>query len=189
MAHGTLYIQISAHSTLKSCWVPPGTHKWVTLKWLMWGSVLVLSRIKKTQISSVMEREQEKVDQLLICFFSQYALLFQHLSGFYVLKCPHSLELGQPQEGWLRRSQRHHILLKVCSFKVVSYVGLRCYWVSGKTRKKEKKTNCRFLTHTVHLSFDILQIQRFNILFLNKLWPSEERGSSGPKTQFQVGAQ
>lgn len=59
-----------------------------------------------------------------------------------------------------------------------------------KEKKKEKrKINYRFLTHTVHLSFDILHIQRFNILFLNKLWPSEEEGSSGPKTQFQVGAQ
>lgn len=58
-------------------------------------SVLVLSRDKKTQISSVMEKDQEKVDPIL-GFFSQYTLLFQHLSGFYILKCLHSLELGQP---------------------------------------------------------------------------------------------
>lgn len=42
---------------------------------------------------------------------------------------------------------------------------------------------------TVHLSFDILQIERFNIMFLNKPWPGEEGGSSGPKGQCQVGAQ
>lgn len=32
-------------------------------------SVLVLSRGKKTQISTVMERDQEKVDPILIHFF------------------------------------------------------------------------------------------------------------------------